>query len=54
MHHLAILGGAALYQIFWCNGVGIMVFNHISTYSRERIKAVELFPRTDSAHKIHY
>jgi len=28
--------------------------NSIWTYSRERTKSVDLFPRTDSTHKIHY
>jgi len=50
MHHLAILGGAALYQIFWVQRSGIMVFNHISTYSRGRKKSVDLFPRTENTH----
>lgn len=27
---------------------------HISTCSHEQIKAVELFPRTDSTHQIQY
>ena len=27
------------------------ILNHISTYSRERIKTVDLFPRTEIIHK---
>jgi hypothetical protein len=29
------------------------ILNHISTYSHEQIKTIDLFPRTDNTHKNH-